>query len=64
MLNFDQCPCPRCGEDAKADFVDNGVGMQQVGPFGCEACGWAEQPPYLSNEEITLDNLVDEEISF
>ena len=39
---FDERPCPNCGLTATADFVDNGVGMQQVGPFGCEACGWIE----------------------
>jgi len=46
---FDQSPCPRCGETAVADFVDNGVGMQQCGPFSCEACGWTEPPPFYPN---------------
>lgn len=44
-LAFDQRECPTCGKIAAADFVDNGVGMQQSGPFGCEACGWVEPPP-------------------
>lgn len=35
--------CPRCAGIAEADFVDIGVGMQQCGPFGCEACGWVER---------------------
>jgi hypothetical protein len=31
--------CPWCHELAvEHDEVDNGVGMQQVGPDGCEAC--------------------------
>lgn len=44
-LSFDQRLCPRCAAVAKADFVDIGVGMQQCGPFGCEACGWVEEKP-------------------
>jgi rubredoxin len=39
-MQFDQMKCPACGLIAVADFVDNGVGMQQCGPFGCESCGW------------------------
>lgn len=31
-------PCPYCGTPTEADEVDNGVGMQQVGPRGCPAC--------------------------
>lgn len=42
-LAFDEISCPNCGFVARADFVDIGVGMQQCGPFGCEACGWVEQ---------------------
>lgn len=30
--------CPFCGEKATADFVDIGVGMQQVDPWGCDGC--------------------------
>ena len=34
--------CPRCGEWAVADHVDNGIGMERCGPYYCEACGWVE----------------------
>jgi hypothetical protein len=42
-LKFDEIECPACGKIARADFVDIGVGMQQSGPFCCEACGWCEE---------------------
>lgn len=35
-------PCPYCKADCRADFVDIGVGMQQCGPYHCEACGASE----------------------
>jgi hypothetical protein len=34
--------CPKCGAEAMANFVDNGVGMQQIEPYYCEACDWVE----------------------
>lgn len=35
--------CPECGgENVERDEVDNGVGMQPVGPWGCLDCGWVE----------------------
>lgn len=43
-MKFDQMICPKCGAIATADFVDNGVGMQRSGPYGCETCGWVETP--------------------
>ena len=46
-MQFDQRECPKCGKIAVADFVDNGVGMQQCGPFSCEACGWVEDTSHL-----------------
>jgi len=31
--------CPFCGStNIEAPFVDNGVGMEQVGPYGCDDC--------------------------
>jgi len=42
--------CPKCGEMATANTVDNGVGKEQCGPYGCEHCGWVE--PTLSAEDI------------
>ena len=48
--------CPYCGTFCRADHVDNGVGMQQCGPFHCENCRASEIGPYdeprpLSAEE-------------
>lgn len=31
-------PCPYCGSDCHAEFVDVGVGMVQCGPYRCEEC--------------------------
>ena len=28
-------PCPYCGSECEADWVDIGVGMQQCGPYYC-----------------------------
>jgi hypothetical protein len=55
-LKFDQMVCPACGLIAVADFVDNGVGMQQCGRFGCEACGWVEATPLLEDCQMPLDD--------
>lgn len=41
--------CPECGADCDADFVDNGVGTERVGPWRCEACGWVEEPPDVAD---------------
>ena len=35
-------PCPECGTKCFAEFVDVGVGYQQVGPYHCSKCGWTE----------------------
>jgi len=37
--------CPYCGTPCEADFVDVGVGMQQVGPYGCGLCHAVEVGP-------------------
>ena len=42
--------CPKCGEIAIADTVDNGVGEERCGPYGCEHCGWIE--PKLSADDL------------
>ncbi len=34
--------CPNCDEEMERDEVDNGVGMQAVGPWGCAACHYVE----------------------
>lgn len=35
-------PCPKCGSESHAEFVDVGVGMIQAGPYYCSICGWVE----------------------
>lgn len=35
-------PCPECGTPTECDSVDNGIGEQQCGPYGCPACHWVE----------------------
>lgn len=40
-------PCPYCQTDMHADWVDNGVGMVQCGPYHCENCGASEIGPEL-----------------
>ena len=37
--------CPKCGGDCWRDDVDVGVGII-YGPWGCEDCGWSEDPRY------------------
>lgn len=34
--------CPQCGESCERDEIDNGVGMEAVGPWGCRSCNWVE----------------------
>jgi hypothetical protein len=34
--------CPECGEACERDEVDNGVGMEPCGPWGCPECQWFE----------------------
>lgn len=36
--------CPKCGGPCERDEVDNGVGMQPIGPWGCPNCHWVEEP--------------------
>lgn len=38
--------CPYCGERCEAEFIDNGIGMQQVTPYLCLCCGAFEIGPY------------------
>ncbi len=47
--------CPYCKTVCRADFVDIGVGMQQCGPFHCNACGASEIGPYDAERELTAD---------
>jgi hypothetical protein len=38
--------CPYCGEECEAEFVDIGVGMQQVTPYECHKCHAYQAGPY------------------
>ncbi len=59
QLQFDETWCPKCKSVACADYVDNGVGMQQCGPYRCQACGWIEEQP---DERLLIDNFPEEEV--
>lgn len=54
-----QMDCPRCGAMALAAHEDlgGGLGVQQIGPYQCGACGWSDEDELRSmqNEaEISL----------
>lgn len=47
--------CPGCGAACERDYVDNGVGMEPCGPWGCPECHWVEKRAVLAfNEEDSL----------
>lgn len=56
MANDLKIKCPKCGAECEADFVDNGVGNQQCGPYVCEACGWIEK-------QVNLEDFRDDDIA-
>lgn len=41
--------CPKCGSWATADFTDNGIGIQQCGPYHCDVCQWVEQQDWIGS---------------
>lgn len=45
--------CPYCNTECHADFVDIGVGMQQVGPYHCNACGATQIGPNDRARQLT-----------
>lgn len=45
--------CPYCETVCYADFFDNGVGMQQCGPFHCTQCHASEIGPYDESRELS-----------
>jgi hypothetical protein len=47
--------CPYCGTRCDADFVDIGVGMQQCGPYHCQACGASEIGPNDDDRPLSAD---------
>lgn len=48
--------CPHCGRPCEADFVDNGVGNERVGPYRCEPCDWVE--PSIEMDAASYFNVV------
>ena len=48
-------PCPYCGTETFADFVDIGVGMQQCMPFHCDGCGASEIGGFDPPRELSPD---------
>lgn len=46
-MSWRPATCPYCGfAECEAEFVHNGVGMQQVTPYYCGGCGAYEIGPY------------------
>jgi hypothetical protein len=46
--------CPWCGSpDLDAEFVDIGVGQEQVTPYRCTSCDANEMNPYHDNSIAT-----------
>lgn len=45
--------CPACGGTLYCEYVDIGVGMQQVTPYECGDCGWQQPGP----KEIAMECL-------
>lgn len=45
--------CPYCGCYADAEFVDIGVGYQQVTPYSCGNCDALQMNPYNDNSRAT-----------
>jgi hypothetical protein len=39
--------CPYCNGEMEADYVDNGIGMVQCGPYHCYGCEASEIGPEL-----------------
>lgn len=43
--------CPYCGHIGYAEFVDIGVGLEQVTPYHCHHCGADEINPWYDKPE-------------
>ena len=46
-------PCPYCGAECSAEYFDNGVGMQQCGPYHCDKCQASEIGRYDANRNLS-----------
>lgn len=42
--------CPKCGATCERDEIDNGVGMEACGPWGCPDCHWFQEPIRLDDD--------------
>ena len=48
--------CPKCGGECERDEVDNGVGIEACGPWGCPDCHWFEtRESDLCGLDLSLD---------
>jgi hypothetical protein len=45
--------CPFCGDSCDAEYVDVGVGQQQVTPFYCYTCQASEVSSYQDMSELS-----------
>ena len=48
--------CPYCGELTYAEYVDIGVGFQQVTGHSCEGCHAVEAGPYCDTDVSEYDS--------
>ncbi len=47
--------CPKCGSECDRDEVDNGIGMEACGPWGCPECHWFEKQIELESPSSPSD---------
>ncbi len=56
-----QTACPWCKALAEAEFADTGVGLQQMAPFYCVACGSQQ---FVSPEERAMASFEEQQIGW
>lgn len=49
--------CPYCGEYCEAEYVDNGLGMEQVSAHYCEGCGAMEWNGFTRPKGVKLTKI-------
>lgn len=54
--------CPACGCECERDEVDNGVGMEACGPWGCPECHWIEERLAVDDDPRTVDEVIGAEL--
>ena len=45
--------CTYCGDEIDAEFVDNGVGREQVTPYRCHSCLAQQINPHTDQDNLT-----------